>query len=372
MNLLIINQHSSDVIGGSEIQCDLIATWLTRFGHRVQYFAVKATSIYYEKEYDVIPQSGNFFYSLYKVLRKRKPELVYWRYNKKHLLLSVILCRFFGCKIIFSISTFSDIQPWIWTGIHPLEGFINFRKQAKSRREILRSFKLLFYPLKSYINYLGFYLIEGVVGIQKKLTNVLPVNQQITIYNSMDTNTTGGFYWNKPYVVWVANIKSKKNPESYIELARRLKDEDVDFLMIGQIQQSHYQVLLEEVNLPSNLHYLGFKTPADVNNIIRSSLFLIHTCNPEGFGNNFIQAWFQGKPTLTLYFDPDDIIKEFKLGYHSGSLDKLVEDTKILLHDNSLRKEIGDRAENFARCHFVPEQNAKKYEAFFQKILNGI
>ena len=28
--------------------------------------------------------------------------------------------------------------------------------------------------------------------------------------------------------------------------------------------------------------------------LMRSSLFLVHTCSPKGFSNNFIQAWLRG------------------------------------------------------------------------------
>jgi hypothetical protein len=37
MKILIINQHISDALGGSEMQCDLIAHGLTNLGHQVIY-----------------------------------------------------------------------------------------------------------------------------------------------------------------------------------------------------------------------------------------------------------------------------------------------------------------------------------------------
>jgi len=371
MNILIINQHPKDVIGGSEIQCDLIATWLTRIGHRVNYLAVKAKSDRYDNEYTVIPQAGRFSFCIYKAIRENKPELVYWRYNKKHFLISAFLCKLFGIKLVFSISTYSDIQAWIWSGVFPFERFLVHFKSSKGIKSMIGSSKFLFDPIKSFTNYLGFYFTDGVIGIQKKLTNKLPVKQQISIYNSMDTFSLGEFYWGKPFIVWVANIKSKKNPEAFIKLAQRLIEENVDFIMIGNIQQPHYNEILKQENLPSNFHYLGPKQPAVVNSILKSSLFLVHTCNPEGFGNNFIQAWFQSKPTITLFFDPDDIIKKHKLGFHSNNFDNLVKDTKKLIHDKNMREETGLRAKIFAINNFSPEQNSIKFEQFFFEILKN-
>jgi glycosyltransferase involved in cell wall biosynthesis len=372
MKILIINQHPQDVVGGSEIQCDLIGTWLSRFGHQVGYFAVKAKSENYKNyEYKVIPQTLHFLKDLKRVLSQEKPQLVYWRYNKKHLLASVLLCKFYGCKVVFSISTYSDTQAWIWGGIHPFENLLNNLKGFTSFTARIRSLKLLWDPLKSFLNYLGFYMVDGVVGIQRRLTHIVPVKDQIAIYNSMDASVQEAFRWPRPYIVWVSNIKSKKNPEAYIELAKHLADEEVDFLMIGKVQQEYYKNLLSKENLPANLHYLGPKSPEEVNSILKSSLMLVHTCNPEGFGNNFIQAWLQGKPSITLYFDPDDLIKDNFLGFHAQSIAQMVADTRKLIREPELRHQIGQQALKFALENFVPKQNALKFEAFFQSVLNS-
>ena len=93
----------------------------------------------------------------------------------------------------------------------------------------------------------------------------------------------------------------------------------------------------------------------------------VHTCNPEGFGNNFIQAWLQGKPTITIFFDPDNIIEEQNLGFYSKTFNNLVLDTEKLINDKILRDSMGKRAREFARENFIPKVNAKKFEVFFNK-----
>ena len=40
MKIAIVNQHPTDMLGGSEIQCDIIARTLVEFGHEVDYIAV--------------------------------------------------------------------------------------------------------------------------------------------------------------------------------------------------------------------------------------------------------------------------------------------------------------------------------------------
>ena len=98
---------------------------------------------------------------------------------------------------------------------------------------------------------------------------------------------------------------------------------------------------------------------------------MVHTCKPEGFSNNFIQAWNQGKPTITLEFDPDGLIEKFGLGFRSGMLDKMCRHIKLLIKEEALRNAMGRRAREIANKYFVPEENIRKYERFFWRVLNG-
>ena len=177
------------------------------------------------------------------------------------------------------------------------------------------------------------------------------------------------FEWKRPYVLWVANLKFHKNPEKFVELAEHFEESGVDFLMVGKIQDNRYAYLQSSENLPRNLYYLGPKSLEEVNGMLKSSLFLVHTCDPEGFGNNFIQAWLQAKPTISLYFDPESIIYNNRLGFVSGSLEQMAKDVKKLIKNEQLRIEIGQRAKNFAQQHFDPEPNVRKLDRFFIETL---
>ena len=102
--------------------------------------------------------------------------------------------------------------------------------------------------------------------------------------------------------------------------------------------------------------------------MIRQSLFLAHTCAPEGFPNVFIQAWRQAKPVVSLFYDPDRMLENHRLGYCSGTFEQFIRDTGNLIGNSAARKDIGARAEAFARQHFDPASNTRKLEAFLQEI----
>jgi glycosyltransferase involved in cell wall biosynthesis len=142
--------------------------------------------------------------------------------------------------------------------------------------------------------------------------------------------------------------------------------------MVGKIQDLNYSYFEKNNTLPVNLHYLGAKTINEVNGLLKNSICLIHTCKPEGFGNNFIQAWLQAKPTISLEFDPGDLIRNYNLGFVSdNSIEKFIEDIKIIIKDESLRKYKGDNAKRYADQHHHPEKNAQKLAKFIEIIINN-
>lgn len=360
MKVLIINQHIKDVIGGSEIQCDIIARKLKKLGHDVAYLAVKARNPEnnYDSDYKVYPVNKLSILKLLNILKDFKPDIIYWRFNKHGLMKAALISKIKRIKFVFGLSALTDVKKWV------------LKKNNSSFINLIANLIFLF---KERINYLGFYFIDGVVSLNNYLLSQIPKKVKYTtcIRDSMESETYGVFEWKKPYVIWVANIKKNKNPEKFIELAKKFNDDSIDFLMVGKIQEQNYNYILNKENLPSNCYYLGPKTPTEVNSIIKSSLFLVHTCDPEGFGNNFIQAWLQGKPTISLYFDPDNIIKTNKIGFHSKKQDQFYKDVKFYIINNEARKSDGEKAKNFAEKVFNPKKNVKKLECFLLKVIEN-
>jgi len=141
--------------------------------------------------------------------------------------------------------------------------------------------------------------------------------------------------------------------------------------MVGEVQNNRYNYIKNPDNLPKNLHYLGSKSVEEVNGMIQESLFLIHTCDPEGFGDVFIQAWNSGKPTVSLYFDPDNLIESNQVGMVSGNMASFRKDVENLATNKDLRIKLGREAERLASEKFDPQSNIKKLENMFISILRN-
>ena len=278
LKILIVNQHPQDVIGGSEIQCDLIANQLTLRGHTIIYFAVDGRQALYETPYQVIPGAlGSKDFQ--RALQEYAPDVVYWRFNKRKFLPAALQIKRLGIKLVFAVSHINDVVKWS----HKV------RYNAVSLQgKIVRWYHSLRPAFSSRINHLGFLLVDGVITQLQHQAGRLPVKREIIIPNSIDAHYAP-FRWEKPFVLWASSIKSSKNPERFLELATQLREHPVDFLMVGHIVNPGYEAMLRDAEAVSNFHYLGTKTYHELNGMIRQSLFLAHTCAPEGFPNVFIQ-----------------------------------------------------------------------------------
>jgi glycosyltransferase involved in cell wall biosynthesis len=369
MKIVIINQHPHDKLGGSEIQCDIIATYLTRFGHQVTYLAVKAIATAYETPYTVIPLPDFKSWQIYQSLKKIRPDVVYWRHNKKGLLVSAAVSKLLGSRFICSISSLYDTKPLVYSGQTIFTGTSNRKADLHYWRSVLSDLIHL-RPLRSIFNYLAIlFFADGVVTLNQDYLSKIPHKNKIIIHNSMPTLTTD-FEWPRPYIVWVANLKRIKNPDKFFELAKALTGTGVDFLMVGKLLDQSYSYLATANNECTSFHYLGPQSPLVVNGILANSLFLVHTCNPEGFGNIFIQAWLQAKPTISLYFDPEGIIEGERIGYLSRTFSQLVEQTRFLIENESKRTAMGQRAQQFATKQFDAEVNVRRLENFLIDVIS--
>jgi glycosyltransferase involved in cell wall biosynthesis len=123
--------------------------------------------------------------------------------------------------------------------------------------------------------------------------------------------------------------------------------------MIGrQSSVGSLKNILAEIRLAGNIDYRGELPLDQVNEIISSSHILVHTSSLEGFPNCFIQAWLRRVPVVSLDIDPDDVIKDNRIGFHSGNFEQMVKDVELLISDQNLREEMGQRAEEYAVKNF--------------------
>lgn len=194
--------------------------------------------------------------------------------------------------------------------------------------------------------------------------------KSVLIKNGLAIPRLSGRKLDPPMVLWVASISSVKNPDLFIELARSIPN--AQFMMVGGELGDHqlYEKVRNAARALPNLALEGFVPYPEVNRYFEKSSIFVNTSSIEGFPNTFIQAWARYTPVVSLNVDPDDIIRNEKLGFHSGTFEQLVSDVTTLLENGELRQTMGYNARKYVEREHDIRKNVKKYFEIFERIQN--
>lgn len=360
MNILIVNQHLSRKLGGSEIQCDIIANELALRGHEVLYYAVGGADEASNRAYRIYSGTPNLN-DLHKACKAFRPHVAYWRHNRKGLREGMRVMAGQGIPVVFAVSNANDLRKWAFRDTVVRTAETASEKAAALGRELVRCWR-------HRLSYSALRRAAAITVLNEDLLPSVSTARVRFIPNTVSRIGKNEFVWHRPYVMWAASLKPIKRPECYISLASKLDAHGVDFLMVGEIQSDRYAWVREAAALPSNCYYLGSVPPETVNGMLENALMLVHTCEPEGFGNVFIQAWMAGVPTVSLSHDPGGYILKHDLGFVSGSLDQLETDVRELLNDDGLRKAMGAAAKAFASEVFDVANSVGMLEELLEEV----
>ncbi len=342
MRIVIVNQHPSVALGGSETQCALIADGLARRGHEVRYVAVGGARIVATEDGPEVVGVARSASEVIAACAGFRPDVVYWRIGRWQLRAAARAARRHGFLLVFASSSDDDLirlPPARTTRTGPvgrrLERAIEVIRAARSFGSLGQA--------------------DLIVVNNPDHLGRIPGVREVHIANGVDARA-GVFVWPRPYVAWVANLKPVKRPEECIPLAEALRSSGVDVLMAGRIQVAGYERFEDPEQLPENLHYLGPLSQEQVNALLAGALVHVHTCGPEGFPNVFIQAWWHGTPSVSLGFDPGGLIRAEGLGAVCGDdPERFAAAVLAFLSDGAARRAAGDRARSFAHARFDPE-----------------
>lgn len=357
MRITIVNNHIEQVTGGSELQCDFIATGLAQGGHSVNYVLPNSPVAHdIQRPYDLTPFERNPR-SLLAAALKNKPDVVYWRYNKHYFFATSKHLAKASVPTVFAVSHVNDTKPW------------SAKPSGKTRLPAMRR------SLRRVVgrwNHQGFRYVEAATVNNEDLIRHSPVQATYLVENGM-TDDYQPFSWPRPYVTWVATIKAAKRPELFVEVSKTLADYGIDCLMAGPIKSERYERLTIASATPPNFHYLGSLSLKHVNGLLRQSILHVHTCQPEGYSNIFIQAWLQGKPSISYDFDPAGHITRYGLGHVArGNIEDFTKSIAEWVTNENLATAAGVRARAFAQQHFSLRKMVNRVEEVLQSAASPV
>jgi glycosyltransferase involved in cell wall biosynthesis len=168
-------------------------------------------------------------------------------------------------------------------------------------------------------------------------------------------------------VLWLANLRSVKRPEWLLELAKLLPHRRF-VLAGGPLPGAHayFDGIARAAAQLSNVRMTGATPYRQTGALFERARLHVNTSSAEGFPNTFLQAWARGVPVVS-FFDPDDLIRERRLGRTVATLEEMAGAVEALLRDEAGRRAAGQRARAFVQDDFDAGEVARQYLALLEQ-----
>jgi len=287
--------------------------------------------------------------SLYGMLRKLKPDVIYQRVGCAYTGIAAYYARKSGARLVWHAANDTDLD----------------RSIRASGRNFIREY------LETTLLYYGIRHADKIVVQTQAQARLLrerfhrSPDAVIANFHPEATETSHGA--GPPRVVWVANIKRAKRPEAFLRLAAKLGDlAGVRFVMIGAAADgpgdaAWHAAVMRGIADARNVDYLGELTQAQVNAELARAHVFVNTSLYEGFPNTFIQAWQRAVPVVSLGINPDGVLDRQTTGLLAENEQQLAEMVRRLIEDRPFRDRLARGAVAHA-AEFHSMKNAQQLE----------
>lgn len=342
----IFGYHPDDRPGGAELQARFITEELADRGHDAHYIAY---DVGYDDRSD---QNGVTVHRLdtestltvtspvRRRVREIDPDVCYCRNIGDIVTLAVIQATC-DAHTVFNISHDAQCRPLFaaWPGKENKTGFHTLFRRGRlaCRRGLL-------------------------VVPDTRFSQTSQQTEQLAANRGLESTLVGNGHpvpedhpdkSNPPVVLWLASIKEWKQPDVFVEVAKRCMDLECTFRIVGQPTDEQLADRIRETtsDLP-NVEYEGGCDVAESNDYIADATVFVNTSTQEGFPNTFLQSWLRETAVVSLHADPENLLTETGLGRHAGgSTDRLVSAVRTLVTDEEERNTVCDRARDYAVEH---------------------
>lgn len=195
------------------------------------------------------------------------------------------------------------------------------------------------------------------------------------VYNNLISSTylNKSYQTNNPFksrdidALWIGAIEPRKGIPYLIDLAKKMPDKKIAIVGNGRDEFKDFELeMISELNELPNVSVLGFIQPDLVGEIISSSKVLLNTSpilyrgvTKEGFPNVFLEAWLFGTPVVSLFHDPDDLIKDNNLGRICNNIQIFYDSVNELSLNQDLWDEVSDKCQKWIKSRDVYFKNVR-------------
>ena len=353
INAYPVLKKNNTFIGGAELQQSLIGVELARRGHPIKFITMDHGQGPFEKlgQIDVFStfkpkQSANNIFSLFTkylkiwmAMEKANADILYVRCAGYVLAIAVIWARLKKRKAVYCCANDPEFDPQK-VKLPTLRDKHMFSWGLRNCDAIIVQNALQRSILKQYYNRVGVLIPNG-----------FPASEQMASPEN---------------ILWVATFKKAKQPHLFIELAKRHPEQK--FVMVGGPVSNNgadYTSLKNEASQISNLRFCGPLSFEDAEKEFSKAKILVNTSSNEGFPNTFLQAWRKGVPVLA-FLDPDDRIRDNKLGYVAKNFDDMNNKLDSFLQNDEISSKI---ISDFFQKNLTIESIVSQYQVFFNTLI---
>lgn len=359
LNIVPYFDNESDAeYGGAEVQAAVVADSLKSLGHEVSMVVSNledGTSVPYRVENAFRTTDGlkgfRFFFprltGIFRAFDRVDADVYYQHCAGMITGLTALFCRKKGKVFVYGAGSNTDFA-FRTVRIHGLRD------------------KILYYA--------GLRLASGVVAQnehQKELCRRVFTNPvRVIPMGVMDPDPLTRTSLGHRRVVWLGALRRVKQPELFIELARRCPD--VEFVMIGGgtgTEKSYAEKIGEMSRGIDNLWLTGRIRHGAVLDCLRGANLLVNTSRVEGFPNAYLEAWRLGVPVVS-FNDVDGLIERQSLGVICSDIDCMESAVRSLLDDSTRANGMGERARRLVADRFSPQVFAEQYVEFFRELMD--
>jgi len=342
-------------LGGAEIQSYIYAKEFSRQGWEVFFLSQEGEKkgefdnigiklIKYCKPKNAISHNFKLIILLFKI----RPNVIFYRFHRYQIFTIVIIAKLIGARVIWSIMSDNRCGRVAST----IESRENMKIKIRRR---LSAYYLCKYYLQDLLFYVGIKNVLFIIAQNKYQQNVVEKafkKKSSILYSGVpipEYNAT-----RKNQVVFIATMKYMKNPEIFCEISKKFNRKDIQFILIGEnYSEPKLAKRLENLIKESDVIYLGKQNYPFVGKILSESKVLVNCSDFEGFPNTFILSWVHGTPVVSLKVDPDNLIKNEKLGcICEGNIDQMIKYINDITSNLSLWQNCSTHIYNYSKHKF--------------------
>lgn len=351
----VLGVYPKNVPGGAEVQSYLICKELARRGYDSHYVAHSSESSLTKidegiKVHQLDPNQTSLREKI-NYLSEINADVYYFR-NKKDITLASICSRIFDALVLYNISSDYLCKP-----IYSIP-----KKQSFDINGVIGSFRLMYQ--------------KSLYGIPDKLLAQTETQKNLLEeHRGIDAKIVPNghpvpdppFRKTEPQIIlWLASLKSRKQPEVFINLSKQCTDLDAQFWIVGRPSDKDVSNMVRsETSDLENIEYKGGCTYNQSHSYFSKASLFVNTsvAGTEGFPNTFVQSWLHETPVISLHKDVDGMLNNKEAGVLANDFDKLTQFLRELITNDSDRCCLGSRARQIAIEKYSVEVVCDKLES---------